>query len=166
MEPFELLRRVATALDGLNVRYFVTGSMATIYYGRPRLTNDIDIVVDLPLDRIAALIRAFDPSEFYVDEQGVRDAVAAHGQFNIIHPESGFKIDLMIPARDEFNASRFGRRRRLEIGEGSLVPFAAPEDVILRKLEYYAAGGSDKHLSEQRRCDQTVRRRNRPQLSS
>lgn len=61
MEPFELLRAVADVLDRLNVRYFVTGSMATIYYGRPRLTNDIDIVVDLPRGRIEAFVRAFDP---------------------------------------------------------------------------------------------------------
>jgi hypothetical protein len=46
MEPSDLLRHVARAIEGLGLRYFVTGSMVTIFYGEPRFTNDIDVVVD------------------------------------------------------------------------------------------------------------------------
>ena len=48
MEQSELLRDVTTVLEQLSLRYFVTGSVATIFFGEPRFTNDIDIVVDLP----------------------------------------------------------------------------------------------------------------------
>lgn len=69
-------------------------------------------------------------------------------QFKIIHPTSGFKIDVMIPKDEAFNASRIARRRRLPvIGERSAW-FAAPEDVILKKLQYYREGASDKHLRD------------------
>ena len=49
---------------------------------------------------------------------------------------------------DEFDRSRFNRRRRLTFAPGVEAPFAAPEDVIVRKLQYYAEGGSEKHLRD------------------
>ena len=58
------------------------------------------------------------------------------------------KIDVMIPDRDSFNRSRFRRTKRLNISETSSAEFAAPEDVIIKKLEYYQKGGSDKHLRD------------------
>jgi hypothetical protein len=54
MEPSELLRRFAEVLECLHIPYLVTGSMATIAYGEPRFTNDIDVVVALPLDQVDA----------------------------------------------------------------------------------------------------------------
>lgn len=148
MEPFDLLLVVADVFERLGVRYFVTGSMATIYYGEPRFTNDIDIVaalLDKDVDRFAA---AFPASEYYLDADAARDAVRDRGQFNIIHPSSGLKVDVMIPDRDAFNASRFARVRRVESAPGKEAIFASPEDVIIRKLQYHAAGGSDKHLRD------------------
>ncbi len=48
----DLLCSVIDILERLELRYFVTGSVAAIYYGEPRFTNDIDVVVDLPAERI------------------------------------------------------------------------------------------------------------------
>ncbi len=48
MEPAELPRHACDVLERLKLLYLVTGSSATIAYGEPRFTNDIDIVVDLP----------------------------------------------------------------------------------------------------------------------
>jgi hypothetical protein len=146
--PSELLVRVAEVLERLHVPYLVTGSIATIYYGEARFTNDIDVVADLGLRQVEAFVSAFPAPEFYLDDATVRTAIAQRGQFNIIHPESGLKVDVMIPTRDAFNASRFSRGRRVEPTPGRSAIFAAPEDVIIRKLEYFAAGGSDKHLRD------------------
>lgn len=41
MEPYELLEKVVTVLERLQIRYLVTGSVASMAYGEPRLTNDI-----------------------------------------------------------------------------------------------------------------------------
>jgi hypothetical protein len=59
MEQSELLHFVVEALERIGLRYFVTGSMATIFFGEPRFTNDIDIVVDLPSTRSPSLCAAF-----------------------------------------------------------------------------------------------------------
>ena len=148
MEPSELLRHFTGILERLGLRYFVTGSVATIFFGEPRFTNDIDIVVGLPPSRIAELCRAFPTSEFYVSEEAVQKAVARRGQFNVIHPASGLKVDVMIPSEDAFNRSRFARVRRLRPDPSYEAAFASPEDVILKKLEYHREGGSEKHLRD------------------
>lgn len=148
MEPSELLHFAAETLERLGIEYLVTGSMASIAYGEPRFTNDIDIVVRLSGEQVDRLCRSFPAEGFYVNVDAAREAVHRHGQFNVIHPTSGLKIDFMVAAEDEFNQSRFARRRQLDIAAAGAVSFAAPEDVILRKLEYYREGGSDKHLRD------------------
>lgn len=148
MDPSELLVRLSIAVEALQVRYLVTGSMATIFFGEPRFTNDIDVVIDLPLNRAAEFCAHFPPPEYYVDEVAVREAIIRREQFNIIHPESGLKIDVMIPDDSPFNRCRFGRVVAGHVREDLAIRFASPEDVIIKKLEYYQQGGSDKHVRD------------------
>ena len=148
MEPSELLHFLARALDELQLPYFVTGSTVTIFYGEPRFTNDIDVVVALPESMVAVFCGRFPEEEFYVDQAAVRDAIRRRSQFNIIHPGSGLKIDVIIPPRSEFNQSRFNRARRVRAGLDWDASFASPEDAIIKKMEYFREGGSDKHLRD------------------
>jgi len=143
VELSDLLGKVVGVLDRLGASYLVTGSMATITYGQPRFTHDIDIAVRLTPAQAEALARSFPNDEYYASEDAARAAATGGGQFNVIHPGSGLKIDFMVALDSEFNTSRFARGRRIEV-----VPGAAPEDVILRKLEYFREGGSDKHLTD------------------
>lgn len=148
MEQDELLRHLVGALERLGLPYLVTGSIATIYYGEPRFTNDIDVVVELPASRINDFLREFPDDSFYASEEAARRAVAGHRQFNVIHPASGLKVDVVIPAGDALDRSRFARRRRVSLGPGCTASFAAPEDVVLKKMVFYRDGGSDKHLRD------------------
>ena len=148
MEQSDLLRYFVTRAEALRLRYFVTGSVATIYFGEPRFTNDIDIVVDLPQEKVRALCESFPGPEFYLDEDAALAAIKQSGQFNIIHPTSGLRIDVMIPSDSAFNRSRFERVRRLRPEKEYEAPFASPEDVILKKLEFYQAGSAEKHLRD------------------
>ena len=148
MEPFELLQVVVTEFEKLGLRYLVTGSMATILYGEPRLTNDIDIVVDLPPGKTAAFCRVFPDSEFTLSEDAARQAVERRGQFNIIHPASGLKVDVIIPEDSAFDRSRFARAVRVNPSSEYSATFASAEDVIIKKMEFYRDGGSEKHLRD------------------
>lgn len=148
MEQHELLRHAARCFDKHGIRYFVTGAVAAIAYGEPRLTIDIDIVADLREDEIPKLKGCYPEGEFYFDEDSAKRAVSARSQFNIIHPESGLKIDVMISRGDEFDENRFRRARRLRLLEDTEVAFASPEDVILKKMAFYRDGGSEKHLRD------------------
>ena len=64
MQPLDLLRFAGELLDRLQLSYLVTGSTATVAYGEPRYTNDIDIVIDLPPERVAELCAGFPSHEF------------------------------------------------------------------------------------------------------
>lgn len=148
MEPFDLLRLLVRTLEALHLDYLVTGSMATIAYGEPRLTNDLDVVVALPIALVDRFCDAFPIEGFYLSRDAVRDAVLRRHQFNIIHFASGLKIDVIIPADDDFERSRMMRGRALAVGPDWEARFASPEDVILRKLQYFREGGSEKHLRD------------------
>jgi hypothetical protein len=148
MEPSEILRWLAEALERLQIPYLVTGSMATIAYGEPRFTNDIDVVVALRLDQVDAFCASFPEPDFYCYRESVVQAVQQRFQFNIIHFESGLKIDVIVPDDSEFNRSRMARAVRLPGSPDFDVWFASLEDVIVKKLEYYREGGSEKHLRD------------------
>jgi hypothetical protein len=148
VEQPELLARVIKILEEQAITYLLVGSLASGVYGEPRLTMDIDMVVDLRTEQVAVLCAKFPSPEFYVSESAARDAVARGGQFNVIHPASGNKIDFRIARKDAWGRSQIARRRREQILPGLLGYTAAPEDVILGKLWYYDDRGSDKHLRD------------------
>ena len=137
-------------LNEMGVRYMVSGSVAVIVYGEPRLTHDVDLVVVLEREHIARLSEAFPPEEFYCPPPeviGVEIAREQRGHFNLIHQATGFKADVYLAGRDPLHEWAFARVRRLEV-EGEPLIVAPPEYVIVRKLEYFREGGSEKHLRD------------------
>ncbi|ALA59013.1 hypothetical protein [Nitrospira moscoviensis] len=148
MELYELLEQVVGVFDRLAIPYFVTGSVASMSYGEPRLTNDIDLVAGVRLEHVAGLLAAFPPDAYYVSEDAIRDAIRHQTQFNVIHPQSGLKVDVMVRKDTPFDRSRFARARSLRPTDSYTAFFASPEDVIIKKMEYYREGGSDKHLRD------------------
>ena len=148
MGPYELLQRIVETLDRLDISYLVTGSVAAMIYGEPRLTNDIDIVAAIEERHVAGLLAAFPPEEFYISEELIREAIRRRLQFNIIHPSSGLKVDIIVRKDTPFDQSRFSRIRRIRPAESYIASFAAPEDIIIMKMRYYLEGGSEKHLRD------------------
>jgi hypothetical protein len=143
LEPF------IVRLERLGVPYFVTGSMAGILYGEPRLTHDVDIVVALASRDVRRFIEAFPLDEFYCPPEDVLAIEVRRGQrghCNLIHHDSGFKADIYI-AFDELHRWALAHRRELTL-DGLRVVVAPVEYVILRKLEYFREGGSEKHLRD------------------
>lgn len=137
-------------LNGLGIRYMVTGSVASIAYGEARLTHDVDIVVEILRGHIVRLAAAFPDRDFYLPPPEViriEVARAQRGHFNIIHHETGFKADIYPCGHDRLSAWGLHNARKIVV-EDCDVWFAPPEYVILRKLEYYREGGSEKHLRD------------------
>lgn len=145
--PEELLVHLTGTLEKLEIPYAIGGSLAAIAYGEPRFTRDIDVVVALRIDDIPGLRASFPPEEYYLDEEAAGQAVREASQFNIIHPRSGFKIDLYVAA-DRIARNQIARARLLPTGRDRSALFSPPEELILKKLEFFEAGGSDKHLRD------------------
>ena len=148
MEQYDLLKHLVNAFESLGIRYLVTGSIASIFYGEPRFTNDIDVVVEIKEHHIQGLLKLFPCDEFYISEDAIRDAIKHNHQFNIIHPSSGLKIDVIISKKEPFDNSRFERIKRIFPIEDTQANFASPEDVIIMKMRYYKEGESEKHLRD------------------
>ena len=149
LEP-ELFLLFARPLNRAGIRYMVTGSVAAIFYGEPRLTHDVDLVAFLNDADIRGLADSFPSADFYVPPLEVIAAEVQRGQrghFNLIHLETGFKADVYPTGRDDLNAWAFRLRRGVPF-QGETVVLAPPEYVIVRKLEYYREGGSEKHLRD------------------
>jgi hypothetical protein len=123
--------------------------MAGILYGEPRLTHDVDIVVALTSRDVQRFIDAFPLDEFYCPPEDVLAIEVRRGQrghCNLIHHDSGFKADIYI-AFDELHRWALVHRKELTL-DGLRVSVAPIEYVILRKLEYFREGGSEKHLRD------------------
>ena len=148
-EP-DLIELFVRPLIRLEFRYLISGSVAAMLYGEPRVTHDIDFVVFLRSQDFARLPEAYPTPSFYVPPAEVIATEAARltkGQFNIIHVDSGLKADFHTANRDELHGWAFRNVRRYTIN-GMAIQLAPPEYVIVRKLEYFREGGSEKHLRD------------------
>ncbi|MBI4238054.1 MAG: hypothetical protein HY696_06505 [Deltaproteobacteria bacterium] len=143
-----LLTLFTTPLETARIPYMVTGSMAAIVYGDPRLTHDADIVLALQAAHLPVLLTAFPLTVFYTPpEEAIATELARsqRGHFNVIHHASGFKADMYPVGRDPLHHWALSRITTLMM-DGHSVRIAPPEYVITRKLEFFREGGSEKHL--------------------
>lgn len=137
-------------LDRAGVPYIVTGSVASIVYGEPRVTLDIDLVVQIDVAGVETFMGVFPPKEFYVPPvETVKEEAgrSERGHFSLLHHETGFKADVYLPGSDSFQRWALENPRRIDF-RGRSLPIAPAEYVIVKKLEYYEEGGSEKHLRD------------------
>lgn len=137
------IKSVTEAFEKLNVPYYIGGSVASSAYGIARSTLDADMVADLKMQHISALAKLLQ-SSYYVDEEMISDAIRRHASFNLIHLETMLKIDIFIAKDDDHDKEAFRRIRkdRLDEDRGAAeVYLVSPEDIILKKLEWYRLGG-------------------------
>lgn len=146
MSATDFLRRIVRHLEDAGVPYMVAGSLASTFHGRPRTTEDIDLVVELDA---AALLRvlSLDPERYYVSEEAASDALRRESQFNVIDMETGWKADLIVRKSRPFSETEFSRRERVRL-LGVDCHVASAEDTILAKLEWAKQGESERQLRD------------------
>lgn len=140
-DELEVLRVVSERLESLGLRYMLTGSFAMAFYTTPRMTRDLDLVVELAQADVSPLVAAFSP-DFYVDEDVARDAVRHAKLFNLMHLGTGLKVDVIVRKDLPFRRLEFERRRQVTVGNTSLW-VVSREDLILSKLVWMKAADSE-----------------------
>ena len=133
MEQLEVLKLLVGKLEKADFHYFITGSIASSYYGIPRFTHDIDVVLTARKKDVDGIIRLF-KYDGYISREGVLEALSGSGMFNFIHSQTGLKIDFWVNRGDPFTKSCFHRCRKIEVTEGFWAVMARPEDVLLHKI--------------------------------
>ncbi len=141
-EALKILFHILDILDRMGVPYHLGGSYASAIHGIPRQTHDIDLVLDLPRERVGELTNLL-TSDYYVDDVMVRRAVDERGSCNLIHLQSGVKVDLFVKGDSAFDLEEFERRVRVKLGEEAPRELfvKSAEDTVLRKLLWYRLGG-------------------------
>lgn len=134
----DVMLKVIDALEELNSPYLIGGSYASSTHGIARATMDIDILSALPAKQAAAFAAILTP-EFYADEHAIRQAIKEKRSFNVIHFETGFKVDVFISKRDEFDVKQLERKtpRIITREPERFVYVASPEDTVLSKLRWF-----------------------------
>lgn len=140
MTPLDHVVAIGSVLDGLGIAWVLGGSLASSLVGEPRSTMDVDVAVALDAGQIPALVAAVE-SDYYVSVEMVRDAVHRHSSFNLIHFESGMKIDMFPLSDDPLDVRQLANRERLEVLPGVDVWVGAAADQVLRKLRWFRMGG-------------------------
>jgi hypothetical protein len=143
----EFLADLVRRLEAQDLAYALVGSIAAMSYGEPRATLDIDVVVLLDDSGLDALAGLFQPPEFYLSLEAAKAAIRSKSQFNVIHPDSGMKVDFFV-AGDALETSQIQRRQRRAMLPGVEAWCSPPEELIVKKLSYYQQGASDKHLRD------------------
>ena len=128
----DVLKLVTLRLDVARLDYMLTGSFAMAYYATPRMTRDLDLVIALGVNDVPRLTQQF-ASDFFVDVEAVRAAALVPGFFNVMHLQSGIKVDFIVRKDAPYRKVEFERRRRVQFG-GFDCCIVSREDLILSKL--------------------------------
>ncbi len=131
-EELEVLKTVTKRLNDIHIRYMISGSIATNFYSLPRMTRDIDIVIELEISDVQKLVDLFE-NHFYVDREMIQTSINNKTSFNIIHSKMLVKVDFIIKKGGDYRDLEFKRRKEVEI-EGSKMNMVSAEDLVISKL--------------------------------
>jgi hypothetical protein len=141
-----LLKRITKSLDLKKIPYMLSGSIALNSYTVPRMTMDIDIVVELHEENLNDFLSIFGDN-YYLNKDAVKEETKRLGMFNVIDHETGFKVDFIIRKNTEYRKFEFQRRLKTKIADFD-VWIVSPEDLAISKIEWIQQLQSDKQISD------------------
>jgi hypothetical protein len=145
-EELEILKDVAAKLNASGIPYMVSGSVAMNFCATPRMTRDIDVVVEMQRGDIDRFVDLFG-RDYYLEADAIRDEVARRGMFNLIHQRSIIKVDFVLQKTGAYDRVAFERRRQVDV-DGTGLWLISPEDLVVRKLLWGRDGESELQLRD------------------
>ena len=147
------VRLVIEAIEASDLEYLLGGAVAAWAWGEPRATQDLDVVLSIPVESVGKLSRELEVRDMLVPPDVILDAILderADLPISAIHVYSGYKADLYpLRTHDDLRQSAMQRRLHVNLGpELGEVYLHTPEDLILYKLWYYNLNQQTKHLRD------------------
>jgi hypothetical protein len=140
-EIIQAITPLIDAFERFGIPYYIGGSVASSVHGKRRATQDVDIVADIQRQHIQPLVKLL-ANDYYIDDEMIRGALQHHSTFNVLHNETGVKVDVFVLTSSILSRQGLQRAREEVIEPGSRpFYFASPEDVILNKLNWWKMGG-------------------------
>ena len=143
----DVFRRITAALDQAGIEFMLTGSFASAYYGAPRSTQDIDLVIAASPDQLRAFVTKLPVTEYYADMGAALQAHQQQSLFNVIDVTTGWKIDLIVLKSRAFSQEEFRRRHKVNLHGASLY-LASAEDSVISKLEWAKLSQSQRQIQD------------------
>ncbi|MDZ7728666.1 MAG: hypothetical protein U5Q44_10995 [Dehalococcoidia bacterium] len=125
--------RLADALRGAGHRHALIGGLACNLYVVPRLSWDLDVLVEGDTNAMESLAMALGRRGFAIAPLPTDEALAADF-VRLRYEPNGLQIDLH-PARTDFEREVLARARYLD--DSLPLPVATPEDLAVMKLVAY-----------------------------
>ena len=144
----EVLQDAIARLEGAGIAYMLTGSVALSYYAEPRMTRDVDLVVELAQRDPKSVASIFAP-DYYVSEDDVGRAIAERTMFNVLHLGKVVKLDFIVRKDTAYRRREFERRSRVQM-PGFEAWIVSREDLVLSKLAWAKESGSELQLRDVR----------------
>jgi len=147
-EQLEFIRLIGARLESVGIPYMLTGSMAMAFYSMPRMTRDIDLIIEVGRADADKIYNLFS-KDCYIDQDAVREAIDRHAMFNVIHNEWVIKADFIVRKNEEYRIEEFSRRQKVSVGDITIF-VASAEDLILSKLIWGGSSQSDLQFNDVR----------------
>ncbi len=140
-EIIQAITPLIEVFERFGIPYYIGGSVASSLHGQKRATQDVDIVADMHRKHVQTLVNLLE-NEYYIDAEMIQDAIQHQSSFNVLHNETGVKVDVFVLKSSAFAQHELQRAIEDVIEPGSRpFYFASPEDVILNKLSWWKMGG-------------------------
>ncbi len=144
-ELIEVVDTVIASLRRHAIPHFITGSFASSVHGEFRATADIDLVADISMAALPALMRDLDAT-FVADGAQATAALAAGTSFNLIHRTTYLKVEFF-PCDTAFTRAALGRAITINIPDAAeSLRVSSVEDILLAKLRWYRMGGESSEV--------------------
>jgi len=148
LTELDILKDVTGKLDKIGIQYMLTGSLAMSYYAQPRMTRDIDLVVEILPEFIGRIEQVF-KKEYYLSAESIRDAIDKEFMFNLIHIDSAVKIDCIVRKNQKYRLVEFDRRNKIKV-EDLEIFIVSIEDLIISKLLWAKDSNSEMQIKDVR----------------
>ena len=142
----DVLKDISRKFDKANIAYMLTGSMAMNFYAQPRMTRDVDVVIEIQHEDIETIMHLF-REEYYISSEAVKESIEHQSMFNLIHNESVIKIDCIVRKNYKYRIVEFERRKKITIGDFSTY-IVRKEDLIISKLIWAKESHSEVQLKD------------------
>jgi hypothetical protein len=133
-------------LESLGLAYMLTGSVAMLRFAQGRMTNDIDIVVQLSHGDRLRFVDAFADS-YYIPEEKISGAIERSSMFNVLNNETLVKIDIALVKPTSFHRTAFENRERTDIWGIDLWSIRR-DDLIVSKLFWAKNSRSERQMRD------------------
>ncbi|MHC1736557.1 MAG: hypothetical protein AB9882_00950 [Ignavibacteriaceae bacterium] len=132
MDELIVLKDISSRLITAGIPFMLSGSLAMSFYAQPRMTRDVDIVIELNQEDIHTFVRLFE-NDYYVSVEMIQDAVERNSMFNIIHNKAIVKVDFIVRKNSEYRKHEFQRRKEIQISDFTTY-IVSIEDLIISKV--------------------------------